>query len=88
MSFIMDVARSARVKFLDEQGHEQIDTDDPYLFLRLEAAGSAAAPQKRKAANKHVTQAEQDGQLLHTAHTDINVTISWIRVLMNGSSRL
>ena len=50
MSFIMDVARSARVKFLDEHGHEQVDGDDPYLFLRLEAGGPASASQKRKGA--------------------------------------
>lgn len=55
MSFVMDVARSARVKFLDEHGHEQVDDEDPYLFLRLEAAGSASAPQKRKAADKRLT---------------------------------
>lgn len=53
MSFVMDVARSARVKYLDEHGHEQVDENDPYLFLRLEAAGSASAPQKRKAADKY-----------------------------------
>eukprot|EP00892_Ulva_mutabilis_P007502 jgi/Ulvmu1/5123/UM021_0140.1 len=52
MSFVMDVARSARVKYLDEHGHEQLDDDDPYLFLRIEAAGPASAPQKRKATSK------------------------------------
>lgn len=68
MSFVMDVARSARVKFLDEHGHEQLDDDDPYLFLRLEAGGPASAPQKRKASRKLVEEGVRSRSSLCSMH--------------------
>ena len=45
MSFVMGAEATQRVKFLDQDGQETLEDDDPYLFLRYEAAG---APPKRK----------------------------------------
>jgi hypothetical protein len=49
MSFVMVGEASTRIKFYQEDGTELLDKDDPYLFLRYEAADPSSSVKRKQA---------------------------------------
>jgi hypothetical protein len=48
MSFVMVVDAARKVKYLEPDGREVYDDEDPYLFLRYEAAGILKAGKRKQ----------------------------------------